>query len=525
MELDPSRNEQDIEQQQNSLINSGGEIHLRYEALFHNSLDGIFIYNYCEKKIIDCNKAAGTLLGYADERDLIGKSDLEFVPKFDSFFPGRDLHAYIVDNERRVNNGESFSTQGVFTGFENKRCLVKANVVPTFYQLGEAFIIFKDVTNEVLSKKALRVSEGRYKDIYENSHEAIIYIDSKSLDIIMCNNKALDIFGASDIQEFRTIDSSCFYLDDYSTTTCSKRMYISIVKEALSTGRSAFSLWFKNLKNEMIRIEGVLVCDNSKRKRPKLIAFIRNVTELYESQFALHQKNEELNAYIDSNLQLENFAYLASHDLQTPLRSIISFSQLLERKLDEKLEPSERELFRFITSAGQSMGEIVNQLLSFSKVEKDPIKRVKIELDILFQQLEIELSSDILRTDATIEFKFDVMEILADRQKIMLVFRNLLSNSLKFTRENTPPMIEVFCEEKPLYWTFCIKDNGIGIEKQYHDTIFAMFKRLHVKEKYGGSGFGLSMVKKIIDLHKGSVWVESMLGRGTSIYFTLAKKM
>ena len=509
----------------NRLSNLGGEIHLRYEALFHNTLDGILIYNYINKEIVDCNKAAGTLLGYPDERELIGKSDLEFVPKYDVLFPDQDLHSYIVENGKRVMNGESFSTQGIFLGFNNQRYLIKANVVPTFFQSGEAFIIFKDVTNEVLSKKALRASEGRYRDIYENSHEGIIYIDSNSLDVIMCNNRALEVFGASDIQEFRKIDASYFYLDDGSTQLSSKRMYISIVRNALCNGRSTFSLWFKNLKDVLIRIEGVLVCDNSKRKHPKLIAFVRNVTELYESQIALHQKNEQLNSYIDSNLQLENFAYLASHDLQTPLRSIISFSQLLERRLDAKLEPSERELFKFITSSGRSMGEIVNQLLSFSKVERDPFKRTKIDLDNLFNQLSIDMSSDIKGSNAVIEFNFNCQEIIADRQKIMLLLRNLYSNSIKFIEKGTRPHIQVFCDEKPLHWLFCLKDNGIGIDEKYHDTIFAMFKRLHVKEEYSGSGFGLSMVKKIIDLHKGAVWVESSLGAGTSIYFTIAKQL
>ena len=524
MKLDPLGNMPNTPHQ-NKLSDQGGEIHLRYEALFHNTLDGIFIYNYVQKKIVDCNKAAGTLLGYEDDRELIGKSDLEFVPKYDVLFPGQDLHEYIVENGRRVMAGESFSTQGIFLGFNDQRYLVKANVVPTFYNSGEAFIIFKDVTNEVLSKKALRTSEGRYKDIYENSHEAIIYIDSKSLDIIMCNNRALDLFGAADIQEFRKIDSTRFYLDDCSKPLSSKRMYISIVRNALYNGRSSFSLWFKNLKDVLIRIEGVLVCDNSKRKHPKLIAFVRNVTELYESQIALHQKNEQLNSYIDSNLQLENFAYLASHDLQTPLRSIISFSQLLEKKLENKLEPSEKELFKFITSSGRSMGEIVNQLLSFSKVERDPIKRTKIDLDNLFNQLKIDMSSDIKRSHASIQLDFDCQEIVADRQKIMLLLRNIFSNSIKFIEKGTTPHIQVFCEEKPLHWLFCVKDNGIGIDEKYHETIFAMFKRLHVKEQYGGSGFGLSMVKKIIDLHKGSIWVESAIGQGTSIYFTLAKKV
>lgn len=510
---------------QYDISNQGSEVHFRYEALFHNTLDGVLIYNYIIDEVIDCNKAAGTILGYTNERILIGKKRTDLAPRFDPMFPGVDIHEASYQNGLRAINGESFSSIGIVLGHDGQRHLMKANIVPTFYQPGEAFIIFKDVTDEVLSKKALKASEGRYKDIYENSHEGIIYIDSKSLDIIMCNNRALEMFGASDIQDIRKVDSSTFFLDDCSTQYCSKRLYIEIVSKALKDGRSTFSLWHKNFNDDLCRIEGVVVSDNSQSKFPKLIAFIRDVTELYQSQNAIAQKNKQLNTYIDSNLQLENFAYLASHDLQTPLRSIISFSQLLERKIDPKLNPSEKELFRFIRESGESMGDMIDQLLQFSKIEKDPLDRATMDIEILVNQLKIEMASEIQENGAVIKFESDCKEIVADRNKLREVLRNLLSNSLKFKKEYAIPLILISCEEKPLHWLFCVKDNGIGIEHEYQDAIFTMFKKLHVKSEFGGSGFGLSMVKKIIELHNGSLWVESLPSYGTSMYFTLAKSV
>lgn len=510
---------------QHGVTDHGGEVHLRYEALFHNTLDGVLIYNYISDEIVDCNKAAGTILGYEDERVLIGKKRIELAPRFDPRYPDVDIHEASYQNGLRAINGESFSTFGIVLGKNGKRLLMKANVVPTFYKPGEAFIIFKDVTDEILNKKALKASEGRYKDIYENSHEGIVYIDSKSLDVIMCNNRALAMFGATDIQQIRKIDSSNFFLDDCSTRYCSKRLYINIVRATLKEGRSSFSLWYKNLNEELSRIEGVVVCDNSQSKFPKLIAFVRDVTKLYQSQHAIHQKNEQLNSYIDSNLQLENFAYLASHDLQTPLRSIISFSQLLERKINPKLNPSEKELFKFIRESGESMGDMIDQLLLFSKIEKDPINRTTLDLEILVNQLKIEMAADIQSKEAIIEFETNCQDVVADRNKLRQVLRNLLSNSLKFANDDVQPIIHIICEDKPLHWLFCVQDNGIGIEQQYQDTIFTMFKKLHNKSTYGGSGFGLSMVKKIIELHNGSVWVESLPGYGTSMYFTIAKRI
>lgn len=507
------------------LADLGDEIHLRYDALFHNTLEGVLIYNYIKEEIVDCNKAAGTVLGYDNERVLIGRTRKEIIPQFDPIYPDVDLHEMSDENGRRAINGESFSTKGIIIGHLGERYLVRSMVVPTFYMPGEAFIIFKDVTEEVLSKKALKASETRYKDIYENSHEGIIYIDPKSFDIIMCNNRALEMCAAKNIQELREIDPSCFYLDDGSVPSNSRQMYLDIVQGAVKQGRFSFSIWFNNLRGELSQIEGVVVSDNSQSKSPKLIAFVRDVTELYKSQLAIQKKNEQLNAYIDSNLQLENFAYLASHDLQTPLRSIICFSQLLERKIDAKLTPSDKELFRFIKNSGKRMGEIIDQLLLYSKVEKDPLVRTKIDINDLVNQLKTEMASDIQSRGASIEFTSTCKNIIADRHKFTQVLRNLYSNSLKFAQDNVKTKIQVTCEEKPLHWLFCVNDNGIGIDQQYHDTIFIMFKKLHVKEEFGGSGFGLSMVKKIIELHKGSIWVESHIGHGTSIYFTLAKKI
>lgn len=515
----------DVEELEKAKVSPTGEVHLRYEALFHNTLDGVLIYNYVSEKIIECNSASVSMLGYTHFKDLLSQSRFDFIPHFDPQFPGVDLHKYTEDNGRRVKNGEAFSTLGVFKGFEGKRILVKANVVPTFYEEGEAFIIFKDVTNEVINKQALRKSEGRYKDVYENSNEGIIYIDSKSLDIIMCNDKALDLFGANDIQEFRQIDASYFQSDDHNTVYSSKRFYIKVIQKALRIGRAEFSFWLKNLNNEHVRVEGVMVSDTSKSKNRKLIAFVRDVTELYETQGRLYQKNEELEDYITSNLQLENFAYLASHDLKTPLRSIISFTQLLERRLEGRLKRSEQKLFDYIKSSGESMGEIIKQLLEFSKVEHEKLKRVKLNLEVLYNQLLIEMTSEIQDTDAIIDFDLSCQEIVADRSKLKQILRNLITNALKFSQPGLAPMISVKCIDKPSYWLFSVSDNGIGIEESYQDSIFAMFKRLHANGEYEGIGIGLPMSKKIVEQHSGTIWVESTFGEGSSFSFTLAKRI
>jgi len=499
------------------------KIELRYQALFHNTIDGIFIYNYEKEAAVDCNKAALKILGYELREELLGQTRFDFVPKTSEYFPGLDLHEITKGDGARVMNGESFGTKGVFIGKNGKKVLVKANVVPTFYEHGEAFIIFQDVTSKVLAKIAKKESDKRYRDIFANSHEAIVYIDIKTQTPIICNDNALTVFGLSSLEELKKMKPQDFLTQVQKEGVNAIRYFKKSVMRAIRDGRVEISFWLKKKNNEKIRVNCVMIADKSDPKHPKVITFIRDITKLHHVQQELTKKNEELQRYITSNLQLENFAYFASHDLQTPLRSIVSFTQLLQRSLQGRTTNEEQEYMEFITSYGKNMSHLINDILSYSKVDSTDANAVQVNLSSLLENLIGSIKSTIKEKNANIELKNIPENIVADFRKIQQVFQNLLTNALKFNQQDISPKIIISCIEKSDHWQFSIKDNGIGIAPEFQKKIFGMFKRLHNPHQYEGTGIGLALVKKIIEQHQGNIWVKSEINQGADFFFTIPK--
>lgn len=222
-------------------------------------------------------------------------------------------------------------------------------------------------------------------------------------------------------------------------------------------------------------------------------------------------------------MQLENFAYLASHDLQTPLRSIISFTQLLEKRLGSKLNKEESEYLEYIVQSGKNMRSLINDLLSYSRVNTTKINPSEINLRKLLFSVCTDLSSDIKDKEAYVEI-LEVPEMMvADETKIKQIFQNLLMNAIKFSRKGIAPEVKVNCLDMNTHWQFSIADNGIGIEPEYREKIFLLFKRLHVLTEYEGTGIGLAMVKKLVEQHEGKIWLESEFNEGSTFYFTVKK--
>jgi PAS domain S-box-containing protein len=235
------------------------------------------------------------------------------------------------------------------------------------------------------------------------------------------------------------------------------------------------------------------------------------------------QGEEQLKEYAAnlkrSNEDLERFAYIASHDLQEPLRNVISFSQLLSRRYKRKLDPDADEFIEYIVEGGKRMQTLVSDLLEYSRVNTraEPFRSVDCEqvVDKVLQNLFFTIQEN----NAVIE-STPLPQVNADPVQLGLVFQNLIANAIKF-RRNEPPYIHISAEKIDQSWMFGVRDNGIGIDPAFHDRIFEIFQRLHTRDKYPGTGVGLAIVKKIIERHGGRIWVESEVGKGSTFYFTL----
>jgi PAS domain S-box-containing protein len=235
------------------------------------------------------------------------------------------------------------------------------------------------------------------------------------------------------------------------------------------------------------------------------------------AEYALKEKGEEL---ARSNSELEQFAYVASHDLQEPLRMVTSYVQLLAKRYKGKLDQDADEFIAFAVDGSNRMRTLINSLLEYSRVNREkPFEMLN--LDKLLVDMKQNLSNQIAENDVEIEVG-ELPVIFGDQVLISQLFQNLISNAIKF-RSERKPKITIACKIKEKEYLFSVHDNGIGIQKEYSDKIFVIFQRLHSKEKYPGTGIGLAICKKIVERHGGKIWVESEPGEGSTFYFTIRR--
>ncbi len=239
-----------------------------------------------------------------------------------------------------------------------------------------------------------------------------------------------------------------------------------------------------------------------------------------EIEANLKRYAEELKA---KNLELEQFAYVASHDLQEPLRMVSSFVQLLKRHYGESLDERGNEFMDYAVSGAERMQALISDLLEYSRVGSSKVKMQPVLLaDAITSALNI-LQNSRGQMNAQIQFA-SLPTLPGDKTQLIQLFQNLLSNSLKFVRPGITPQITIAAEEQPAHWLIHFSDNGIGISADNNARIFAIFQRLHSQEKYPGTGIGLAIVRRIVHYHGGHVWATANPdGPGTTFHFTLSK--
>ncbi|MGI0494220.1 ATP-binding protein [Alkalinema pantanalense CENA528] len=274
--------------------------------------------------------------------------------------------------------------------------------------------------------------------------------------------------------------------------------------------RKSFDLWketvhLKSLPWQAIEVKAVL----------ELKKAIVNIVLRQAEELALLAQDLER-----SNAELKKFAYVASHDLQEPLNQVANYVQLLEMRYDQQLDQDAKEFIDFAVEGVSLMQTLIDDVLAYSKVDLKGVEWQLIQVETSLNQALSNLRSRISETDAVITY--DAMPtIVADGTQLMQMFQNLIGNAIKFRKPQVPPRIHITAERQEEEWLFSVKDNGIGIDPQFSDRIFVIFQRLHTRDEYAGSGMGLAICKKIVECHRGRIWVESQLGQGATFYFTI----
>jgi light-regulated signal transduction histidine kinase (bacteriophytochrome) len=241
-----------------------------------------------------------------------------------------------------------------------------------------------------------------------------------------------------------------------------------------------------------------------------------DITDRKQADEQLKRTMEELKR---SNMELEQFAYVASHDLQEPLRMVSSFTQLLEKQYKDKLDEHALDYINYAVDGAKRMQLLINDLLSYSRVNSKGGKFEEVDLEKVLDETLSNLELTIEENQAFIT-RESLPKINANYRQMIQLFQNLIGNALKYRSKETP-QIQISTQKEDNQWIFSVEDNGIGIDPKYADRIFMIFKRLHTNEEYEGTGIGLAITKRIIERHGGNIWVESETGKGSTFYFTI----
>jgi PAS domain S-box-containing protein len=249
----------------------------------------------------------------------------------------------------------------------------------------------------------------------------------------------------------------------------------------------------------------------------------RNEEEIRQLNATLEQRVlERTEALMRSNEELQQFAYIASHDLQEPLRTVSIFAQLLAKRYRGKLDRDADQFIRYIVESSERMERLIHDLLDFSRVDARGTDHfVRTNCDEALNDAIRNLHSLIQENQAVMTLG-TLPVVIADPVQVTRLFQNLLVNSIRFRSEEAPH-VRISAEPRDSEWLFSVRDNGIGIEPQYAEKVFGIFKVLHSRDKYPGSGMGLAICRKIVTRHQGRIWVESELGKGATFYFTLPR--
>lgn len=428
--------------------------------------------------------------------ELIGHTIMEI-------YPGIEQMPFFGHLERCMTERVAGSTETEFTfpNGETKRLALKIH--PATDGL---FIVSADITEKWKAEEALRISEQRYYHALDSMMEgvSIIGFDWRYVYVNVTTASRTeypreDLIGRSLFEVFPGIE---------------KHPHFNILQECM-TERVA-----KKVEAEFKFPNGkVVYFDMSIQPAIDGIFILStDITERKRSEQELEIYREQLKR---QNIELEQFAYIASHDLQEPLRMVSSYVQLLERRYKDKLDNDANEFISFAVDGTVRMKQLINDLLSYSTLGR-PVTIEVVDMELVLEQVRANLMAVIAETGAVVT-STELPSLRACQSEMVQVMQNLIGNAMKFNQPHIPPQVDISYRLEDEYHLFSVTDNGIGIEEEYKEKVFIPFKRLHDRWTYTGSGIGLAVVQKIIHRYDGNVWFTSQPGKGTTFFFTIKR--
>jgi len=500
---------------QRQMVEALRESEERYRTLIELSPEPIAVHH--QGKVVYANPACATMVGARTPQDLIGKPILQFVHP--------DDHDLVRERVRRMlAYGETGSLKEErFLALDGHVINVAVVAAPiTFENLPAVMVLFQDITERKQAEEALHESEEKFRMLIHSSRDGILLNDEEGA-ILEWNSGMEGITGIpkEDAVGCTLIQVASRLLMDGVTIEDMEHRILAKIAElnqpvTYSSEIPYVEATIQHLDGSPRFIQAQSFRFTS-RGRVLYGAVIRDVTEGKRAELTL---KEYANRLKQSNEDLERFAYISSHDLQEPLRAIVSYTQLLERRYKDNLDRDADEYLHYIVDGGKRMQDLIHDLLEFSRVNTKGGKFRTIEANAVVEDTLAALLPQTQAAGVTIIVD-PLPAVMADPVQLRQVFQNLISNALKFRKPDVPVEIHISAEQLKDKVEFSVADNGIGIEPQYFEKIFVIFQRLHAMDKYEGTGIGLAIVKRIIDRHGGRIWVESEPGKGSTFHFTI----
>jgi PAS domain S-box-containing protein len=484
-----------------------------FKLLFDHNPHPMWVVDLETLTYLDVNQAAVDHYGYSREEFL--RMSLKEIR------PAEEVPAFLKRFKLHRNSG--LELKGLTTRHRKKDGTV-INVelnsqLMTYRRRAARLVLAVDISERTRVEEAYREADRKYHLIFENAVEGI-FQSSKNGRYLAANPAFARMLGYSSPEEICAIENISKI---YVRTELRQAFLEQLEKHDVA----------RDLDFECYRKDGSIIwihinCRTVRDSEGNVLHYegtCEDITERRRSEEQLRQMNltleKNMRELARSNAELQQFAYAASHDLQEPLRMVSSYLHLVAVRYRGQLDQDADEFIHFAVDGAKRMKLLIDDLLLYSRVGRSDQSLSRVDFNGLMEEAFQNLSFSILESQAKITFD-PLPEIIGTRSQLLQLVTNLLSNAIKFRRE--APLIHLSVHRKSDAWEFALSDSGIGFEMEYQDRIFRIFQRLHPREEYPGTGVGLAICKKIIDVHGGRIWAESKVGKGATFFFTLPVK-
>jgi PAS domain S-box-containing protein len=469
----------------------------KYHQLFELSSDALFLIEVETGKILDLNNAAVEMYGYS-RGEALQMKNTDFSAEPDKTREAtKASEEYIPVRHHKRKDGVVFPVEISVTYY-------------TWYGKQVCLAAIRDITERKRTEEALAASEAKYRSLVETSGSGFAAVDLEGK-VTFANKMLCQMLG---YQKDELLGRSLFdflHRDDIPDMT-------EKFSDVVATGQISIPKYEFRVLKKNGDIIWIGACPSLLTQSGRIYEFLAVMEDITQRKQAEEELKKTLAELERSNAELERFTYVASHDLQEPLRMVSSYIQLLERRYKDKLDADANDFINYAVGGAERMQELLNDLLTYSRVgtQAKPFKYTDMEavLEAALANLQVSIKESKARVTHD-----PLPAVMADEGQMVQVLQNLIGNAIKFHGEKSP-RIHVSAEQRGSEWVFSVKDNGIGIEPQHFERIFLIFQRLH-REEYPGTGTGLAIAQKIIERHGGQIWIESQPGKGSTFYFSI----